>query len=35
MSMRIYKKGDVEVRMGYDRPLDYVHCTAFIRGEIA
>jgi hypothetical protein len=35
MSQRIWKRGDTEVRMGYDRPLDYVFCTVMIRGEVA
>jgi len=34
MSQHIYKHGDVEVRMGYDRPLDFVFCTVAVRGEI-
>jgi hypothetical protein len=34
MSQHIYSQGNVEVRMGYDRPLDYVFCTVSIRDEV-
>ena len=34
MSQHIFKRGLVEVRMGYDRPLDYVFCTVEINGEM-
>ena len=27
MSQHIYQRGDVTVRLGYDRPLDFVFCT--------
>ena len=27
MSQHIFKSDDVEVLMGYDRPLDYVFCV--------
>lgn len=35
MSQHIYRNGDTEVRMGYDRPLDFVFMTVSIRDEIA
>ena len=35
MSQHIWKNGETEVRMGYDRPLEMVFCTVSIRGEIA
>jgi hypothetical protein len=34
MSQHIWKRGSVEVRMGYDRPLDFVFCTLEINGEM-
>lgn len=34
MSQHIWKRGGVEVRMGYDRPLDFVFCTLEINGEM-
>lgn len=35
MSQHIWKQGSTEVRMGYDRPLDYVFCVVELDGEIA
>jgi hypothetical protein len=35
MSQHIYKRENFEVRMGYDRPLDFVFMTVEIRGEVA
>jgi len=35
MSQHIFQQDEVEVRMGYDRPLNYVFMTVSIRGEIA
>lgn len=29
MSQHIYTDGDIEVRIGYDRPLDYVFCIIY------
>ena len=33
MSMHIYRHENLEVRMGYDRPLDFVFCTVFKNDE--
>lgn len=35
MSQHIFKQGSTEVRLGYDRPLNYVFCYVEIDGEIA
>ena len=34
MSQHIYLQDGTEVRMGYDRPLDYVFCIVEINGEM-
>jgi hypothetical protein len=34
MSQHIYENGDLHVRMGYDRPLNYVFCTVERDGEM-
>jgi hypothetical protein len=35
MSQHIYRTGNTEVRMGYDRPLNMVFMTVTIRDEVA
>lgn len=34
MSRRIFRKDDVVVTMGYDRPLDYIYCNVHRRDEV-
>jgi len=34
VSQHIYLQDGTEVRMGYDRPLDYVFCTITVNDEI-